>query len=114
MQMKATFEYLAYYGYVFNVLSYTLPTWLQDQGHSVVSGIIYDLEVFPGESYAGLMTSRLNPADPDWADWLAQYDFLTHQSGTGDADTFQLGEQGATESAFYRVTLRLRVLVEDE
>jgi hypothetical protein len=113
MQMKATFEYLAYYGYVFNVLSYTLPTWLQDQGHGVVSGIIFDNEVFPGESYAGLMTFRLDPEDPDWADWLAQYDFLTHQSGTGDADTFVMGEQGATESAFYRVTLRLRVLVED-
>jgi hypothetical protein len=113
MQMRATFEYLAYFGYVFDMLSYTLPTFLQDQGHSVSSGIIFDAEVFPGESYAGLMALRLNPADPDWAAWLAQYDYITNQTGLGDGDTIEIGENGATESAFYRVTMRLRVLVED-
>ncbi|MCW4049734.1 MAG: hypothetical protein NWE89_08355, partial [Candidatus Bathyarchaeota archaeon] len=114
MEMRARFDLLGYYGYVINVLSYTLPTFLQDQGHNVASGIIFNSEVFAGESYAGLHTSRLNPADPDWADWLAQYDFMAHMTGSsGEEGDFELGENGSPDADFYRVTVRVRTLVPD-
>ncbi len=116
MEMRARFDTGSGFGLgcVMEVLGYTLPTKLQEQGRNLLSGVIFDNEVFVDDKYAGLRTDILNPADPDWAAWLAQYDFIHHMSGgspeTGD---FELGENGTTQTGFYRITVRIRRLEAD-
>jgi hypothetical protein len=113
MEMRARFDYLGRLGYVIDVMSYTLPTRLQDQGHKLVSGVVFDNEVFAGDTYAGLNTTELNPSSPAWAAWLSQFDFLTHSTGGAEIDDFELGENGPPNDAFYRVTCRIRALHPD-
>lgn len=115
MYFRATFTWLALNGYVIDVISYSLPTDMQDEGHHINPAMEFDIRVFPGETYAGLNSDELNPADPDWADWLSQYDVIQNASCGAECDTIRIGERienPLTEQ--YRVTLRVRGLVADE
>jgi hypothetical protein len=111
--MKARFDRLAWHGYVIDVLSYDLPSTVHEIGHMMTSTVFYETHVVPGETYAGIHTARLNPADPDWADWLAQWDYIVNCSGSANEKDFFLDSLAAPLVQPYRVTVRVRTLYAD-
>jgi hypothetical protein len=113
MSMKAVFTFLGKWGYVIDVLSYSIATIVQDQGHCPTASPGFSAEVFPGDSYAGVNKFRIDHLDPDWAAWLAQYDWIQNTDHTGNCDVFELGERGTPEVELYRVVVRVRGLLPD-
>jgi hypothetical protein len=79
----------------------------------MTSTVFYETHVVPGETYAGIHTARLNPADPDWADWLAQWDYIVNCSGSANEKDFFLDSLAAPLVQPYRVTVRVRTLYAD-
>jgi hypothetical protein len=114
MFFYTNFNFLAFYGYVIDVLSYTLPTTMQDEGHHINPAMEFEIRVFPGETYVGLNTNQLNPSDPDWADWLSQYDVIQSAACGGGCQRIVIGERVQTPlTEQYRITLRVRGLRQD-
>lgn len=112
--MRAVFNVLGYWGYVIDVLSYDTPTATMERGHDIYQAR-YGVDVLAGETYAGLQDLRLDPEDPDWADWLSQYDFIANNQGGDNADDIKFGEASEAPEGYelYTWKIRIRIIVPD-
>jgi hypothetical protein len=113
-EMRANFNFLGYYGYVIDILSLSVATKVQDQGHGLIAGVQYEAQVHVGENYAGLNYYRMTPSDPEWVAWLSQWDYISSENHSGLCDVFMLAESEQPEISLYSVSLRIRGLVPDE